>query len=94
MYHPAGVNTSPEFPVSDLMKAWVLGGPDELFLCDKPTPVPGRAEVLVRIDAVAICATDLEISYRLAGPYQGRFALQQELYAGPRIHGYGRSPRS
>src|SRR5260370_15549320 len=43
------------------MKAWVLGGPDELLLRDKPTPVPGRAEVLVRIDAVAICATDLEI---------------------------------
>ena len=26
-------------------------------------PVPARAEVLVRIDAVAICATDLEIIY-------------------------------
>ena len=32
-----------------------------MFLRDKPTPVPKRAEVLVRIDAVAICATDLEI---------------------------------
>ena len=28
---------------------------------DKPVPQPGAAEVLVRIDAVAICATDLEI---------------------------------
>jgi L-iditol 2-dehydrogenase len=61
MYSPAGVKTSPEFPIPAQMKAWVLGGPDELFLRDKPTPVPGRAEVLVRIDAVAICATDLEI---------------------------------
>ena len=61
MYQPAGINTSTEFPVPDKMKAWVLGGPDELFLRDKPTPVPARAEVLVRIDAVAICATDLEI---------------------------------
>ena len=43
------------------MKAWVLGDPDQLHLRDKPTPVPKRAEVLVRIDAVAICATDLEI---------------------------------
>src|ERR1700690_274868 len=43
------------------MKAWVLGHPDELLLRDKPPPVPGRAEVLVRIDAVAICATDLEV---------------------------------
>src|SRR6476659_3819069 len=43
------------------MKAWVLGDPDQLLLREKPRPVPVRAEVLVRIDAVAICATDLEI---------------------------------
>jgi threonine dehydrogenase-like Zn-dependent dehydrogenase len=61
MYRPAGVRTSPDLPVPDEMKAWVLGGPDELFLRNKPLPVPARAEVLVRIDAVAICATDLEI---------------------------------
>src|SRR3982074_383959 len=61
MYDPTGVKTSPKLPVPAQMKAWVLGGPDELFLRDKPTPVPGRAEVLVRIDAVAICATDLEV---------------------------------
>ena len=61
MYDPAGVTISANFPVPGQMKAWVLGDPDQLFLRDKPTPVPGRAEVLVRIDAVAICATDLEI---------------------------------
>jgi threonine dehydrogenase-like Zn-dependent dehydrogenase len=61
MYDPAGVKTSSEYPIPDQMKAWVLGNPDELFLREKPTPVPKRAEVLVRIDAVAICATDLEI---------------------------------
>jgi L-iditol 2-dehydrogenase len=61
MYKPAGVRTSPDLLVPDEMKAWVLGGPDELFLRNKPVPVPARAEVLVRIDAVAICATDLEI---------------------------------
>src|SRR5947199_4163885 len=61
MYQPAGVKTLPNLPVPDQMKAWVLGEPDELFLRDKPVPVPSRAEVLVRIDAVAICATDLEI---------------------------------
>ena len=43
------------------MQAWVLGGPEELSLVEKPVPEPGPAEVLVRIDAVAICATDLEI---------------------------------
>lgn len=43
------------------MKAWVLGDPGELSLVDKPVPRPGSAEVLIRIDAVAICATDLEV---------------------------------
>jgi L-iditol 2-dehydrogenase len=61
MYQPSGVTTSPELAVPLQMQAWVLGGPDELFLREKSTPVPGRAEVLVRIDAVAICATDLEV---------------------------------
>jgi len=52
---------SNEFVIPPVMKAWVLGGPEELHLVDKPVPQPGAAEVLVRIDAVAICATDLEI---------------------------------
>ncbi|MHB8528384.1 MAG: hypothetical protein ACYC8V_02595, partial [Caulobacteraceae bacterium] len=43
------------------MRAWVLNSPDELELVTKPAPSPGVAEVLVRIDAVAVCATDLEV---------------------------------
>ncbi|MDB5443754.1 MAG: tdh [Phenylobacterium sp.] len=43
------------------MRAWVLKNPNELELATKPAPRPGSAEVLVRIDAVAICATDLEV---------------------------------
>src|SRR5215813_12310573 len=61
MLAPACARTSQDFAVPDTMKAWVLGGPGELTLTDKPVPVPGRAEVLVRIDAVAICATDLDV---------------------------------
>src|SRR3954466_1008729 len=61
MYDLPDVKTSPDFPIPDRMKAWVLGDPDQLMLREKPVPVPARAEVLVRIDAVAICATDLEI---------------------------------
>ena len=61
MYQPPGVKTSPDLPIPDRMKAWVLGDPDQLLLREKPVPVPARAEVLIRIDAVAICATDLEI---------------------------------
>ena len=49
------------FTIPKTMKAWVLGGPDELSLVEKPVPEPGRAEVLVRIDAIAVCATDIEI---------------------------------
>jgi L-iditol 2-dehydrogenase len=63
MYFHPDVRTAPEFAIPDLMRAWVLHGPGELTLTEKPTPAPGRAEVLVRIDAVAICATDLEIIY-------------------------------
>ncbi|WP_354137220.1 alcohol dehydrogenase catalytic domain-containing protein [Bradyrhizobium sp. LB11.1] len=48
-------------PIPPTMKAWVLGDPGHLRLSEKPVPMPKRAEVLVRIDAVAICATDLEI---------------------------------
>src|ERR1700723_156044 len=61
MYKPDHIKTSPDFPIPDTMRAWVLGDPDQLTLTTKPVPVPKRAEVLVRIGAVAICATDLEI---------------------------------
>ncbi len=58
---PDTVTVSADYPVPGKMKAWVLGDPGEITLSEKPVPAPGRAEVLVRIDAVAICATDLEI---------------------------------
>ena len=78
-----GVKTSPDFPVPDTMKAWVLGDPGHLSLTDKPVPVPKRAEVLVRIDAVAICATDLEIIWH--GPpasIEGGFAFNKNFTPG------------
>jgi threonine dehydrogenase-like Zn-dependent dehydrogenase len=61
MYQHSDVKTSPDFPIPDMMRAWVLGDPNQLSLASKPVPVPKRAEVLVRIDAIAVCATDLEI---------------------------------
>ena len=63
MNAPAAVKTDPRFPLPDSMKAWVLGDPSQLILTEKPVPVPKQAEVLVRIDAVAICATDLDNIY-------------------------------
>ena len=59
-------NMSPakSMTVPETMQAWVLGNPDELKLVEKPVPQPGAAEVLVRIDAIAVCATDLEIIHQ------------------------------
>ena len=45
------------------LQAWVLGDPGQLIQKRKPVPVPNKAEVLIRIDAVAICATDLDNIY-------------------------------
>jgi L-iditol 2-dehydrogenase len=50
-----------EYQIPKTMRAWVLGNPEELTLVEKPVPQPGQAEVLVRIDAIAVCATDIEI---------------------------------
>src|SRR6516164_5185818 len=92
---------SNEFPIPDRMKAWVLGGPDEIFLIDKPVPQPAAAEVLVRIDAVAICATDLEILHHgvpamVEGglPFNRNFTIGHEymgtvVQLGPAVDEYG-----
>jgi L-iditol 2-dehydrogenase len=61
MYAPPGVRTNANMAVPETMRAWVLGDPGKLAFTEKPVPVPKRAEVLVRIDAVAICATDLDV---------------------------------
>ena len=53
--------TSSKYPIPKTMKAWVLDDPNEMSLIDKPVEMPGKAEVLVKIDAVAICATDLDV---------------------------------
>ena len=49
------------YRVPTTMKAWVLGNSEELMLVEKPVPEPGPAEVLVRVDAIAVCATDIEV---------------------------------
>ena len=38
MNQPAGVRISADYPIPPQMKAWVLGGPDELFLHDLTGP--------------------------------------------------------
>jgi threonine dehydrogenase-like Zn-dependent dehydrogenase len=61
MHAPAPAKTSDALRVPETMKAWVLGDPGQLEFKSKPVPKPKKAEVLLRIDAVAICATDLEV---------------------------------
>ena len=55
------IKTSKKFPIPKKMKAWVLGNPNELKLSQKDVLLPNKSEVLLRIDAVAICATDLDV---------------------------------
>jgi L-iditol 2-dehydrogenase len=77
------VTTSPDYPIPESMRAWVLKDPDELALTAKPVPVPGKAEVLVRIDAVAICATDLEIiSHGLPAMIEGGLPFNKNFTPG------------
>lgn len=58
---PAAMQKTANWRVPETMRAWVLGGPNELKLVEKPVPAPGAAEMLVRVDAVAVCGTDLEV---------------------------------
>ncbi|KMQ78552.1 Alcohol dehydrogenase superfamily, zinc-containing [Candidatus Burkholderia pumila] len=77
------------FTIPSTMQAWVLGDPNQLSFADKPVPQPGPAEMLVRIDAIAVCATDLEIIHRgplaqIQGglPFNKNFTPDHE-YMGP-----------
>ena len=68
------------------MRAWVLGDHGQLGMTQKPTPVQKMAEVLVRIDAVAICATDLEIISPGPGvPRNAGVSIELVKRLGPRV---------
>jgi L-iditol 2-dehydrogenase len=72
-----------EMTIPKTMKAWVLGGVDEVLPVEKPVPEPGPAEVLVRIDAVAICGTDMEIMARgLPAMVEGGLPFNKNLTIG------------
>jgi len=55
------IKISKKYSLPNEMKAWVLKSPNELELKTKAIPTPSYSEVLVKIDAVAICATDLDV---------------------------------
>ena len=48
--------------IPEKMKAMVLFGKDDIrYVEDKPVPVPGAAELLVKVEACGICGTDVKI---------------------------------
>jgi L-iditol 2-dehydrogenase len=51
------------------MKAAVLMGPDRIELKEVRTPVPGPADVLIRVEACAVCSSDLSL---IAKPWPGQ----------------------
>jgi L-iditol 2-dehydrogenase len=52
--------------IPDRMRAAVLFGPGDIRVTEKPVPVPGPEEVLVRVAMCGTCGTDLKI-------YDGHF---------------------
>ena len=59
MVKSIGQENSYNIPKS--MKAWVLGGPHEIKMIEKDVPEPGSSEVLVKVGAIAVCHTDIEV---------------------------------
>ena len=77
------VKVSKKYTLPKEMKAWVLKSPNELKLKSKNIPIPGYSEVLVKIDAVAICATDLDvISYGPPALIEGEKPFNKEFTPG------------
>lgn len=77
------IKISKKYSLPKEMKAWVLKSPNELELKTKTIPSPGYSEVLVKIDAVAICATDLDvISYGPPALIEGEKPFNKEFTPG------------
>ena len=77
------IKISKKYTLPKEMKAWVLKSPNELELKSKVIPTPGYSEVLVKIDAVAICATDLDvISYGPPALIEGEKPFNKEFTPG------------
>ena len=77
------IKVSKKYSLPKDMKAWVLKSPNELELKTKAIPTPGYSEVLVKIDAVAICATDLDvISYGPPALIEGEKPFNKEFTPG------------
>lgn len=69
--------------IPDKMKACVLMGPNQLEIKVMPTPEPGPQDVLLKVEATAVCGSDVslvEVPWEAQPPY-GSFIIGHE-YAG------------
>jgi len=73
------------------MKALVYTGPSEVIYRDEPQPTPAPGEVLIRVDAVGICGSDMHAYHgrdpRRVPPLILGHELAGEILAGPGIGG-------
>ena len=58
-----------EKKIPERMLAAVLMGPDRLELKEVETPQPGLADVLIRVEACALCTSDVSLIHR---PWEGQ----------------------
>jgi threonine dehydrogenase-like Zn-dependent dehydrogenase len=54
------LGTMPDASIPETMRAVVVHGPEDYRLEQRPVPVPGEGDLLLRVDAVGICASDLK----------------------------------
>ncbi|WNM36557.1 zinc-binding alcohol dehydrogenase family protein [Streptomyces sp. Li-HN-5-11] len=80
------------------MRAWAVTGPgpvegDPLRLVEKPVPVPGEDELLVRVRACGVCRTDLHVAegdlpVRRVGVTPGHEVVGVVAGLGPAVRGF------
>lgn len=54
------IHSAPAASTPSTMRAVVVHGPGDYRLEQRPVPVPGEGELLLQVDAVGICASDLK----------------------------------
>jgi threonine dehydrogenase-like Zn-dependent dehydrogenase len=81
------------------MKAAIIKGPHTIVVEDRPVPVPGTGEVLVKIGSVGICGSDvhgflgLSGKRRLPGLIMGHEASGEIVEIGAGIHDWKKGDR-
>ena len=80
-------------PVAVTMRAWVLTGPGEGGVAEVPVPAAAPGEVVVDVERVGLCGTDVEFfTGRDVLPADGSRPLSDAV--GPRVVRHGRGGRA